>query len=390
MKFVLRQTGAIFIDAFRELNSKRMFWIVLLLSGLVVAVFACLGINQQGLTILAWEIPFQINTNNTSPETFYKMLFTNFGIGIWLTWIATILALVSTASIFPDFLAGGSIELSLSRPIGRVRLFLTKYAAALLFVALQVAVFTAAAFLLIGVRGGAWEPGLFLAVPLVLIFFSYLYSICVLLGVLTRSAVPALLLTLLIWLGLFGIHAVESTLLSVREMSAARIENINNYIEYKQQREQAAADQPEEETRGYRERFRQAVAGRLRNPWGEVSVEQAQQRLEEEQQRHQRWKTWHRGFLIGKTVLPKTSETIDLLERTLVSTADLDKMMEDQDPEPVTFSQVDQFTPDNRQFTQRMEQQRRQRSAWWILGTSLAFEAFVLAIAAGIFARRDF
>jgi hypothetical protein len=32
----------------------------------------------------------------------------------------------------------------------------------------------------------------------------------------------------------------------------------------------------------------------------------------------------------------------------------------------------------------------RDRSLWWVVGTSLLFEAFILGIGAWIFSRRDF
>jgi hypothetical protein len=37
-----------------------------------------------------------------------------------------------------------------------------------------------------------------------------------------------------------------------------------------------------------------------------------------------------------------------------------------------------------------MLEELRSRSVWWVVGTSLAFEAIVLLIAAWIFCRRDY
>src|SRR5262249_47022240 len=144
---------------------------------------------------------------------FYKYWFFTIGFKLWLTWAATILALVSTASIIPDFVGSGAIELSLSKPIGRARLFLTKYLAALLFVALQVGLFSVLAFLVVGIRGESWVPELFLAIPLVLLMFSYLYSFCALIGLLTRSTIAALLLTILVWVLIFMTHTAETGVL---------------------------------------------------------------------------------------------------------------------------------------------------------------------------------
>ena len=172
----MRQTVALFVDAYRELNHRRLFWVTIVLSGLVVAAFAAIGNDEEGLTILHWSIPFPFVSTNFIPRAdFYKFTFAQLGVGYWLGWIATIIGLVSTASIFPDFVDRGSIDLMLSKPIGRTRLFFTKFLTGLLFAGLQVTVFTLASFLVIGLRGGDWEPWIFISIPLVLLFFSYLF-----------------------------------------------------------------------------------------------------------------------------------------------------------------------------------------------------------------------
>ena len=220
---MIRQTAAIFLDAYRELNSRRLFWFTLIISFLVVAAFAAVGINADGLTILWFQLDAPINSPLFPPDLFYRFLFTNLGVPWWLGWIATILALVSTAGIIPDMIASGSIEQTLSKPIGRVRLYLTKYASGLIFVALQVLAFSAASFLVLGLRGNVWEPKVFIAVPIVVLFFSYLFSICTLIGLLTRSTIASLLLTLLAWFAIFGLTTTEQTLLGFRDANASKV-----------------------------------------------------------------------------------------------------------------------------------------------------------------------
>jgi ABC-type transport system involved in multi-copper enzyme maturation permease subunit len=216
----MTQTGAVFLDAYRSLNAKKMFWVVLSISALAVVMFAFVGIDAEGFKIAIWHFDSNVfNTENVEPAVFYKFIFAEYGVSLWLTWLATILALVSTAGIFPDLINSGSITMLISKPIGRLRLFVLQYLAGLLFVTLQVTVFSLASFLVIGLRGGAWEPGLFMAVPLVVCFFSYLFAACVLVGVATRSTLAALLLTLLFWFFVFAVGTAENTLLLFRTMN---------------------------------------------------------------------------------------------------------------------------------------------------------------------------
>lgn len=386
----MMQTWAILLDGYRELNARKLFWLVLMVSGLIVGVFAAIGLNEKGLTVLWWEFPSPFfNTSIMPAPEFYKLIFINLGVKFWLGWLAAILALVSTAGMIPDFIAGGAIELTLSKPIGRLRLFLTKYAAGLLFVALQVGVFALASFLVIGLRGGAWERGLFLAVPLVVVFFSYLYAVCALLGLLTRSTIASLLLTLGFWFACFGLHATEQL------FSGMRLQRIMEIESGEREREAAAkalaeleaapAPEPGDETK------RAADLERRRAKLADIDKDLAETRESE------RWfGQWSFGLLAAKTILPKTSETTDLLERALVKNLNsrlAGEEMEDESPRrrgsPLPLGRG-KFAVRTQDYMKRVGELQQSRSVWWILGTSLAFEAAVLAAAGWIFRQRDF
>ena len=84
----------------------------------------------------------------------------------------------------------------------------------------------------------------------------------------------------------------------------------------------------------------------------------------------------------------KTAETVELMNRWMISTADLDQlaagagdMEEDGDFEDAMGSSGAQ---------RKFQQEFRSRSVTWIIGTSLGFEAIVLGISIIIFTRRDF
>jgi hypothetical protein len=397
---MLIQTLALFLDAYRELNSKKLFWLTMILSGLVVLAFAAIGINAQGVTLLWWDLGdlgFGLTTEMMSPADLYKTLFSSFGIALWLSWIATILALVSTAGIIPSFIAGGAVELTLSKPISRVRLFLTKFMTGLLFSALQVSVFTVACFLVIGIRGNSWEPGMFLAIPLVVIFYSYLFSICALLGLLTRSTIAALLLTLLCWLFFFSLNATDGLLVQFREANAMRVEqlqdrikgveaNVTRKLQQEWANEQKAAGNAN------------AMPAQAPAPTPDQidardsRLTQFRIDLSQAQKGSPRLRRWSSVVTAVKTIFPKTSETISLLERSLKVELNLPGANEQRDPDedPVNFTQGRVSQADQREIERRVRTAFESRSVGWVLGTSLVFEGLVLLIACWIFARRDF
>jgi hypothetical protein len=370
----------LFLDAYRELNAKKMFWISLILTGLVMVLFSMLGVNDKTLTFL-WMSPVK---EIPGAKLLYKIIFSYVVVGVWLTWAAALLALISTAGIFPDFLSSGSIDLYLAKPIGRLRLFFTKYVAGLLFVALQVTLFALASFVVLGVRGGVWEPSLFLAIPLVLLFFSYLYSVCVLLGVLTRSTVAALLLTLLAWFGIFAVDYVDSKVAQYAKMLPMQHQRYAEMAEDAEDEVARLKALPPEQLKP--EDLRRAEATRDLF---------AQRRDDDVQLSPTVVRTQQVLFGI-KSVMPKTRETLNLLDRFLFTDQDLKDASRQQEVEAASAPTQPARRNARRGRSESAEEMAtfmdptRDRSAVWVLGTSVAFEALVLGVAAWVFVRRDY
>lgn len=395
------QTWALLVDAYRELNARKLFWITMLLSLLVVLVFGAFGLNPSGYSFLWFKFDHDFfNSRIIPPTKFYKFVFASIGIPVWLSWIASILALISTAGIIPDFVSGGAIELSLSKPIGRVRLFLTKYFTGLLFVALQVGAFTAACMLVIGIRGKTWELDLLLAIPVVLCFYSYLFAACALIGLLTRSAIAALLLTLLFWIFLFALNTVDQLFVFQRENATQRIvasERAEKYhlrIAENQLKALKDTGTPLTDADGG---FPPGIADELEaaNPL----LASTRKNLAEARESQLTWTRWSRIVAGVKTVLPKTQETIGLLERYLLTDEDRNLLSRQEQYKATGDVDAESPSPDEgddseyertRLAAEEADKAFRERPVWWIVGTSLGFEAVILGIACMIFARRDF
>jgi len=381
---MITQTLALLVAAYRELNARKLFWITMVLSGLAVSIFAAIGIDEEGMSLAGMRIGFiPVNTDIIPRDVFYKIIFINLGIGIWLTWAAAILALVSTSGIMPEMVSSGSIDTMISKPISRFRLFLTKYVLALLFVALQVGVFSLACFLVIGFRGGAWEAGIFLAIPIVIAFFSFLYCFCALVGIVTRSTIAALLLTILFWLLIFVANAADAILVQFREQ-----------FRYLVEEREARIELMIENTRTL---IRDAREDAGEDPGVEITIEEVESRnpflgrqrdkLESNREDFETLRFWSGLIFSVKTVLPKTGETIALLERHLI---DLDDIIQEPDEDIDLEDLNEDIEVDAQIVTRRTQEVFRSRSVAWVLGTSFAFEAVMLGIAGLIFARRDF
>ena len=387
---MMTQTLAILWDAYRDLQSRKMFWIVIILNVLVVGLFSVIGVNERTITVLWLEPLGDIGAQGPPPMFLYKTIFSTVIVDYWFSWIAAGLALVSTAGIFPDFLASGSVDLFLAKPITRLRLFFTKYLAGLLFVTLQVTLFSLLSFLALGVRGGLWQPGLFAAIPLVLVFFSYLFAICVLLGVWTRSTIAALLLTILAWFCIWGIDAGERIVQSIRHNTEMRQAMCDDQIDDLDARIANIGSSPDTNLAAM-QRERDSLAQQRKD----LEVSPALITAEK--------------IAYGvKSLVPKTRETVALLDRVLFS----DKELQDISKRETTSTSEIAPSPANppgpppgrgppgfrrprvgSHVAQRELEQlaaTRARPVWWIIGTSLLFEAVCLALAARHFSTRDF
>jgi ABC-type transport system involved in multi-copper enzyme maturation permease subunit len=403
MELALRQTKALFLDAYRELNARKLFWVTLVLSVLVVTVFATIGVKDNRVTLLWWTLDVPMPGVRGVPATFYKSMFIGFGVKFWLAWAAMILALVSSSSIFPDFLGSGAIELVLSKPISRTRIFLTKYATGLLFSAIQVGVFSLACFILIGVRGHSWEPRLFLAIPIVTAIFSFLFCVCTLLGILTRSTIASLLLTLLVWFMVFIVNAVDGVTLFQSTKNEVQRERLPARIV---QWEKAAATAYEARVKADREKAIENAAANgtaidtlpkpedpIPDPTpeqlndGYPQLAQARKQLSSVEENAPYWKIARTIVRGVKFSLPKTQETTGLLDRNLLEPGIWTPEEEQNDMSDVASF----FMPsDMREVRKRLEAKQRADPLWWILGTSFAFEGVILSIAAWLFARKEF
>ncbi len=188
----MRLFKAMIIDAYRQLSAAKLFWLTLGLSILVVLLYGSIGFNDAGMTMLfgLFEVESEFITEGSPwARGLYLGIYSNFLITIWLSWVATVLALISTCSIFPDFVSEGSIELSLSKPISRIHIFAMKFFVSMLFVMLQVSIFCFGIFLCVGLRIGEWNWMIFIAIPIVTLFYSYLFSVTVFTGMITKSGI---------------------------------------------------------------------------------------------------------------------------------------------------------------------------------------------------------
>ena len=338
----MRQVMTILWDSYRLLAAKKLFWIVLFLTVLIAMMYASVGFTPEGISVLfgAYQIESELIVEGSMfAEYLYMMIFTDYLVPWWLGFFALVLALISVCPIFPDFLKTGSIDVAISKPMSRVSLFLVKYLGSLLFVAIQVLVFCVIVFIAHGVRLNAWNLEIFWAVLLLTFVFSLIYCVSVLTAVLTRSSLFSLLVALLVWGVTLSIQWSESIMYKATYVMPASGLSIN----MKTGETNEAGE--ELDTSSEMEKF-----------YGIVRA-------------------------IGMP-LPKTRDATYLLRKKVTVRG-----------KNMTMSSAfleDEASASELLEAKAMEDYDNRHSVAYIVGSSLAFEVFILGIACFIFVRKDF
>jgi ABC-type transport system involved in multi-copper enzyme maturation permease subunit len=185
---------ALVFHTFLELRAK-----VTLIILVGISTFVLLGVSlvlssvesEAGATLMIFGQPV---APPVPQEELAKLVATvQGGLAGGLFFGISLFGLFATASLVPDALEKGTIDLYLSKPMGRWQLLLGKHLGAVAVVFANVVYFVGASWLIIGVKVDVWNPE-YLAAGLTMTFvFACLYSIVVLLAVLFRSTAVSII-----------------------------------------------------------------------------------------------------------------------------------------------------------------------------------------------------
>jgi ABC-type transport system involved in multi-copper enzyme maturation permease subunit len=372
---MITQFLAVLNDSLRLLLSRKLFWLSIILSAIAaVALFGTYTFRPEGIRFFwfeTWKNPM-FAKGSSGPGDFVGYMFNGVFVKFWLAWGAIILAVISTASILPEFLAGGSIDMTLSKPISRLRLFSFKVFGALLFVALQVSVGVGLAYLIIGLKFDIWLHKSLWAIPLITLQFFYLYSLSALIAVVTRSTLACVMGTILLWFLIFLIQFTSNKLDEEVVSSRSMIEQNQRQIS---RIESAAKEENREPTPAEQSRL-DRIRARVE------SMEDSVHSVE----RFQRWGN------MAKLSVPKTGDIQTIIAKVAdapiandfirMLASGRDKMR----PQGMDENEWD----DINEAGAAAQKARRALSIRSSIASSLVFSIGSLGLAAFIFWRRDF
>jgi len=120
-----------------------------------------------------------------------------------MTWfvgaMGMIVAILVTAPIVPQMFDPGSLHLLLSKPVSRWLLFLAKFLGGCAFILICATYLVTGLWLILGSRFGVWDSKLLLGIPIYLFVFAIYYAVSALVGVVYRSPIVCVALTVVFW-----------------------------------------------------------------------------------------------------------------------------------------------------------------------------------------------
>ena len=190
--------------------------------------------HKVGIFFGAWTLPIPFNLGET---LFWIQDRVVNGVGAAL---ALLISIVLTAFYIPNMLRKGSIDLLISKPLGRSQLLVYKYIGGLTFIFLLTAFTVGGVWFVLALRSGVWDLSFLVVIPVLTFTFAILYAVSTLAAVLTRSAIVSILaaLAFAVFLYIVGfvktifdaLKANDQTKKELPEWAFTLVDTLNNIL----------------------------------------------------------------------------------------------------------------------------------------------------------------
>ncbi len=221
----MRAFSASVQEVFREAAARWVLIAYFALSSLFIVIFA-LGVNLDvvnGALAGARLFGQSVDVGGRSIEIDRLVLGFESGFSAFLYLVGTFLALFATAHLVPRLQEKGTIDLYLSRPVGRVALLLSRYAGGLLLAAANLLYLIGSMWLIVVWKTRVFHPRFLLSGLVILFAVATLLAFAFLIGVVTSSTGVSLMATYAVFFLSAILVARERIAAAVSTETAARI-----------------------------------------------------------------------------------------------------------------------------------------------------------------------
>lgn len=132
-----------------------------------------------------------------------------YGLNFIFSTVGVLMALIITANVIPQTFDPGSLNLLLSKPISRSKLFIAQFLGGCAFVTLTMAFFFTGVWLFLGTRMGYWNGRLLFYIPSFIGIFAIYYTASAIAGLIWRSPIVSVIAGAGLWFLTFVMFTVN-------------------------------------------------------------------------------------------------------------------------------------------------------------------------------------
>jgi ABC-2 type transport system permease protein len=194
----MRALAANIEDVFREAAARWTLVAYFFLSTLFIIIFAS-AINLDivdGALAGARLFGKQVQMDHESGLSIEKLVLGfESGFSVFLYFLCTFLAIFATAHLVPRMQEKGTIDLYLSRPVGRVKLLLSRYVAGLLLAGSNVLYLIGSIWMIVAYKTHVFNMRFVFAGSIIFLVIAVLLAFAFLVGVFTSSTAVSIMVS---------------------------------------------------------------------------------------------------------------------------------------------------------------------------------------------------
>lgn len=202
-------------DAIYQVMDNSAFRVLIVCVLLIVALTFAFQVNEESVSFLwgVWEWDMSTVMGNTAePQAELIDNFVTLVVRLMAGFFGVIFSIAATSFFVPRMIEKGAADMLFHKPIARWRFYVARYFSGLLFVACLSFLLVGGMFLGFAACSGYVDTGLLWSAVTLTYIFGLIYSFCMLIGVLTRSTVASILMTIVFWGVNSCVHGAWQTL----------------------------------------------------------------------------------------------------------------------------------------------------------------------------------
>ncbi|MEM7308813.1 MAG: ABC transporter permease [Planctomycetota bacterium] len=204
---------ALMMDAVFQVLDNRVFRVLVILVLIPILFTFLIGFRESEIVFLfgleRWSYDSilsilpggNVSTQDMDAQGMVISAFTAIFVDFLGGDLGVMLAIAATAFFVPQMIEKGSADVLFHKPIHRFFLFLSRYFAGLVFIFLLTVVAVTGIYLGLLIVSGYNDPGILWASLTLTYLFGLVHCVSMLVGVMTRSTVASILVTLLFFFG---------------------------------------------------------------------------------------------------------------------------------------------------------------------------------------------